>query len=99
MDKRRETRHKVRQLVNISDKVGILNDISRKGANISLSSFPEQRKVDLTIKINGEDAKMSAIVMWAEKKQHYSGQNTMGMILIDPPPSFIEYCTSMDNEE
>lgn len=97
MEKRRESRFRIRKLVNVSNKVGVLNDISRKGVNISLSTFPKHRKVDLIMKIDGEDVKMSAIVMWAEKKLHLADQNTMGMILIDPPPSFIEYCTSLDN--
>jgi len=97
MEKRRETRHRIRQLVNISNKVGVLNDISRKGINVSLSAFPKERTVDLVMKINGEDIKMSAIVIWAKRKLHYGDQDTMGMILINPPPSFIEYCTSLDN--
>ncbi|MEN8152478.1 MAG: PilZ domain-containing protein [Acidobacteriota bacterium] len=98
MEKRRETRHRVRQLVNVSDKVGVLNDISRKGVNISLTSLPKERKIDLKLKLDGKDIKVSAIVMWAKRKLNYKEHNTMGMILVDPPQELIEYCISLDNK-
>ena len=55
MEKRREDRNKIRQLINVADKMGVLNDISPRGANVSLAVLPKERKVDLTLKINEKE--------------------------------------------
>ena len=92
MEKRREGRNKVRQLINVADKMGVLNDISPRGANISLAVLPKERKVDLTLKINDKDIKLSAVVMWVKQKLTYNDKNTLGLVVIDPPDDFIEFC-------
>ncbi len=92
MEKRKEDRNKVRQLINVADKMGVLNDVSIRGANISLAVLPKERKVDLTLKINDKDIKLSAVVMWVKQKLTYNDKNTLGLVVIDPPEDFIEFC-------
>ena len=92
MEKRREDRNKVRQLISIADKMGILNDVSPRGANISLAVLPKERKVDLTLKINNKDIELSAVIMWVKQKLTYNDKNTLGLVVIDPPEDFIEFC-------
>ncbi len=92
MEKRREERNKVRQLISVADKMGVLNDISPRGANISLAVLPKERKVDLTLKINDKDIKVSAVIMWVKQKLTYNDKNTLGLVVIDPPEDFIEFC-------
>jgi len=92
MDKRREDRNKVRQLISVADKMGVLNDISPRGANISLAVLPKERKVDLTLKINDKDVQLSAVIMWVKQKLTYNDKNTLGLVVIDPPDDFIDYC-------
>lgn len=92
MEKRRDDRNKVRQLVNIADKMGVLNDISPRGVNVSLAVLPKERKVDLTLKINEKDIKVSAVIMWVKQKLNYNDKNTLGLVVIDPPEEFIEFC-------
>ena len=97
MEKRREGRNKVRQLINVADKMGVLNDVSPRGANISLAVLPKERKVDLVLKVNEKDVKLSAVIMWVKQKLTYNDKNTVGLILLDPPEDFIKYCS--DKEE
>ena len=92
MEKRREDRNKVRQLINVADKMGVLNDISPRGANVSLAVLPKERKVDLTLKINEKDVKISAVIMWVKQKLTYNDKNTLGLVVIDPPKDFIDFC-------
>ena len=92
MDKRREDRNKVRQLINVADKMGVLNDISPRGANVSLAVLPKERKVDLILKINEKDIKVSAVIMWVKQKLTYNDKNTLGLVVIDPPKDFIDFC-------
>ena len=95
MEKRRENRNKVRQLINVADKMGVLNDVSSRGVNISLAVLPKQRKVDLTLKIKDKDIKVSAVIMWVKQKLTYNEKNTLGLVVIDPPDDFIEYCEDL----
>ena len=92
MEKRRNDRNKVRQLINVADKMGVLNDISPRGANVSLAVLPKERKVDLTLKINEKDVKVSAVIMWVKQKLTYNDKNTLGLVVIDPPKDFIDFC-------
>jgi hypothetical protein len=92
MEKRSEERNRVRQLISVADKMGVLNDISRGGANVSLAVLPKERKVDLTLKLNGKDINLSAVIMWARQKVTYNEKNTIGMVILDPPGDFLEYC-------
>lgn len=98
MEKRREERNKVRRLISVADKMGVLNDISPRGANISLAVLPKQRKVDLTLKISEKEVKMSAVIMWVKQKLTYNDKNTMGLIIIDPPDEFLEFCEEEKTE-
>ena len=98
MEKRRDDRNKVRQLINVADKMGVLNDISPHGANISLAVLPKERKVDLTLKINDKDIKISAVIMWVKQKLTYNDKNTLGLVVIDPPEDFIELCEDVKSE-
>jgi len=98
MEKRRDDRNKVRQLINVADKMGVLNDVSPRGANISLAVLPKERKVDLTIKIKDKDIKVSAVIMWIKQKLTYNDKNTLGLVLIDPPDDFIEFCDDIKPE-
>ena len=92
MEKRKEDRNKVRQLISVADKMGIMNDVSPRGANISLAVLPKERKVDLTLKINDKDIELSAVIMWVKQKLTYNDKNTLGLVVIDPPEDFIEFC-------
>ncbi len=98
MEKRREDRNKVRQLISVADKMGVLNDISPRGANISLAVLPKERKVDLTLKIKEKDIKLSAVIMWVKQKLTYNDKNTLGLVVIDPPDDFIDYCEDANQE-
>jgi len=92
MEKRREERNKVRQLISVADKMGVLNDVSRRGANVSLAVLPKERKVDLTLKIKDKEVKVTAVIMWVKQKLTYNEKNTLGLVVIDPPEDFIDFC-------
>ncbi len=98
MEKRRDERSRIRQLISVADKMGVLNDISPRGANVSLAVLPKERKVDLVMKIQDKDIKLSAVVMWVKQKLSYNDKNTLGLVVIDPPAKFIEYCSSINKE-
>jgi len=98
MEKRKEDRNRVRQLINVADKMGVLNDISPRGANVSLAVLPKERKVDLTLKINEKDVKLSAVVMWVKQKLTYNDKNTLGLVVIDPPEDFIKFCEDVNSK-
>ncbi len=98
MEKRRDERNKVRQLINVADKMGVLNDVSKRGANISLAVLPKERKVDLTLRIDEKDVRLSAVIMWVKQKLTYNDKNTLGLVVIDPPEDFIQFCESVNPE-
>lgn len=96
MEKRREERNKVRQLIGVADKMGVLNDISTRGANVSLAVLPKGRKVDLKLRIKDKDVTLTAVIMWVRQKLSYNDKNTLGLVVIDPPEDFIEYCNGVN---
>ncbi len=93
MEKRREERNKVRRLISVADKMGVLNDVSSQGVNISLAVLPKKRKVTLSLKIDDKEVRLSAVVMWVKQKLTYNDKNTLGLVVIDPPNEFIDFCS------
>jgi len=95
MEKRIEGRNKVRRLISVAEKMGVLNDVSSRGVNISLAVLPKKRKVTLTLKIDDKDVHLSAVVMWVKEKLTYNDKNTLGLVVVDPPSEFIEFCSEV----
>ena len=98
MDKRQEKRYKTRQLVKVCGKMGVLNDVSFKGIQISTALVPESRQVDISFNVYGEVINLMGVIQWMKRKQTLRAPNEMGIILTDAPPEYLQFVARFYSE-
>jgi len=91
MDKRKERRYKTRQLVKVCGKLGVVNDVSAKGIQVSVALSPKNRKVDISLEINGRSIKLLGIIQWMKQRQKLQQPNELGIILQNAPPEYFAF--------
>lgn len=91
MDKRKHRRVKTRHLVKVCGKLGVVNDISSRGIQISTAFSPKTRKVDITFEDAGEVVSFLGIIQWIKRRQKVQALNEMGVSIRNAPPEFINF--------
>jgi len=57
----------------------------------SITDFPPGTSIELIVKFpNGESQRLNCKVKWQYKTPPYGVTNSIGMEIMDPPPSYIE---------
>lgn len=97
MDKRRKKRIKVHQLARVSGKMGVMNNVSREGLQVSTALLPDNRKVDIIFEALGEEIKVKGIIQWFRRKTSLQSLHELGVIVKEAPPQFQQYVESLDN--
>ena len=94
MEKRKQTRKRVRVLVKIDGKSGILNDYSEVGLQISTNSPPVNRRVSIEFSFDGQEIFLKGVIQWIKKG--YSMQNAfqVGCSLENPPVEYFSFLKS-----
>ena len=94
MEKRKQKRKKVRVLVKIDGKSGILNDYSETGLQVSTNSPPVNRRVSIEFSFEGQEISLKGVIQWIKKQ--YSLQNAfqVGCLLENPPVEYFSFLKS-----
>jgi hypothetical protein len=96
MEKRQCKRFKTRQIAKICGKLGVVNDISDKGIQISTAFAPKSRKIDVSLEMYGRMVNLMGIVQWAKMKQKLQSLNQLGIYITDAPPEFQQFVRELD---
>lgn len=97
MDKRRKKRIKIHQLARIGGKLGVMNNVSKEGLQVSTALLPENRKIDICFEAHGEEIVVRGIVRWFRRKTSLQSLHELGVIVQDAPPRYYQYVENLDN--
>ncbi len=99
MDKRQDKRFKTRQIVKIGGKLGVVNDISDSGIQLSTSLSPLTRKINILIEEStGNFIEINGIIQWIKKKQQVQALNEMGVAIKNVSPEFRRFVRQCHSE-
>jgi hypothetical protein len=88
MEKRKQKRFKTRQFAKICGKLGVVNDMSGKGVQVSTSLMPRKRKIDIVFEAFGGIVRLIGFVQWIRRKNSVNNLNRLGIVLQDPPEEY-----------
>lgn len=92
MEKRKHKRVKTRQIVKICGKLGVVNDVSDRGIQISTALSPKNRKIDISFETNnGGNIQLMGIIKWVKWKKKLQSLNQMGVYIEDAPSAYLQF--------
>lgn len=91
MEKRQSKRVKTRQIIKVNGKLGVVNDISNAGIQLSTAYSPTNRKLDISIDANGGEINLIGIIQWVKWKKQLQSLNEMGVMIKDAPPEYLDF--------
>jgi hypothetical protein len=91
MEKRQCKRVKTRQIARICGKLGVINDVSDIGLQVSTAFSPQKRMIDITFEANGQVIKLMGIVQWVKWRKQIKTLNEMGIMVKEAPPEFMDF--------
>jgi hypothetical protein len=97
MEKRQNKRFKTRQIVKVCGKLGMVNDISDSGVQLSTSYSPKNRKIDISLDSNGGVINLIGIIQWVKWKKQLQSLNEMGIMIKNAPPEYLNFVRDFTN--
>jgi hypothetical protein len=94
MDKRKDKRFKTRQIAKVCGKLGVVNDVSNHGIQISSSLSPKNRRVEISFESTGGVIQLMGIIQWIKRRQKLQALNQFGVVIRNAPPEFLQYVNS-----
>lgn len=91
MEKRKHKRYKTRQIAKIGGKLGVVNDVSDTGVQISTALSPKTRKIDISFESCGQLIELIGIIQWIKWKKRLQSPNEMGILLKEATPEYMGY--------
>ncbi|UCH93251.1 MAG: hypothetical protein JSV88_23635 [Candidatus Aminicenantes bacterium] len=91
MEKRQEKRFKTRQIAKVCGKLGVVNDVSDKGLQISTVYSPKERKIDISFEAYGQTIDLMGVIQWVKWKKRLQSLNEMGIRIKDAPPEYLDF--------
>jgi len=91
MEKRKSQRIKTHQFANINGNLGVLNDISLRGVQVSTSSLPRWRQIEISFEADGKLISLSGVIQWIQRKNALNNLNRLGVSLQAPPVEYHRY--------
>ncbi|MCX6583276.1 MAG: PilZ domain-containing protein [Candidatus Aminicenantes bacterium] len=91
MEKRKSRRIKVHQFADINGNLGVLNDLSVHGVQVSTSLLPRNRKIEVSFEADGKLISLSGVIQWIQRKNGLINLNRLGVSLQDPPVEYRRY--------
>ncbi len=95
MEKRKYKRIKTRQFAKICGKLGVLNDMSHGGVQISTSLMPKKRKVDISFEVQGKLVMLDGSVQWIRRKSSLNSLNKLGVLIENPSLEFRQFVNTL----
>ncbi len=91
MEKRKQKRIKIRQIAKIGGKLGVVNDISDNGIQVSTSLMPKSREIDISFEAYGKIIKFIGVIQWIKSKKKLQSLNEMGILVQDAPAEYTQF--------
>jgi len=91
MDKRKHKRFKTRQFAKIDGKLGVVNDVSDGGIQVSTALSPKNRRIGISIESSGQLIQVLGIVQWIKRKQRIQALNELGVMINEASPEFLKF--------
>ncbi|NIM16218.1 MAG: hypothetical protein GTO45_29790 [Candidatus Aminicenantes bacterium] len=92
MEKRKHKRFKTRQIAKICGKLGVVNNVSDSGIQISTALSPKNRKIDISFETNnGGNIQLMGIIQWVKWKKKLQSLNQMGVYIKDAPSEYLQF--------
>lgn len=91
MEKRKNQRIKTHQFANINGNLGVLNDLSVQGMQVSTSLLPRCRKIEISFEVSGKRINLIGLIQWIQRKNALYNLNRLGVSLQDPPVEYHKY--------
>jgi hypothetical protein len=94
MDKRKDKRFKTRQFAKVCGKLGVVNDVSDNGIQISTALSPKNRKVEISFESSGRMIQLMGVIQWIKRRQQVQALNELGVVIKSAPPEFLQYVST-----
>ena len=91
MEKRQHKRVKTRQIVKVCGKLGVVNDMSGSGIQVSTAYSPKNRKIDIAFEAYGGVINLIGIIQWVKWKKQLQSLNEMGVSIKNAPPEYLNF--------
>jgi hypothetical protein len=91
MEKRQYKRFKTRQIAKICGKLGVVNDVSDIGLQISTAFSPKSRRIDISFEAYGQVIKLLGIIQWVKWRKQIKALNEMGVLIKDAPSEYLDF--------
>jgi len=88
LDRRTQIRIKKEAIIRLNNKIALLIDISENGMNLASYDTPKEPNVAIKMKIMGKTFNLKGVIRWLDKKDHFTGLNSIGIYLEDPPDKY-----------
>jgi hypothetical protein len=96
MDKRKHKRFKTRQFAKVCGKLGVVNDVSDSGIQISTALSPKNRKVDISLELSDQLIQLIGVIQWIKRKQQVQALNEIGVVIKNAPPEYLRFVESFN---
>lgn len=98
MDQRKYPRFKTKMAVEVNDRQGLLENVSKEGVKVKLmaDSIPKDPNVNVEFKVNSHTFNLKGVVRWC-RRDKYSFQNCkeLGLLLEEPPDHYHQFVDSL----
>ena len=92
MEKRKQKRFKTRQIAKVCGKLGVVNNVSDSGIQISTALSPKIRKIDISFETNnGGNIEVMGIIQWVKWNKKLQSLNQMGVYIEDAPSEYLQF--------
>jgi hypothetical protein len=95
MEKRKQRRVKTRQFARINGKLGVLNDMSSHGVQVSTSLIPDKRDVMIDFEVYGEAINLVGLIRWIRRKNSLNSLNQLGVVIKNPPVQYSQFVSTL----
>ena len=91
MEKRKSKRFKTRQIAKVGGKLGVVNDVSDTGIQLSTPLSPKTRRIDVHFELYGKMVEVLGVIQWVKWKKKLQSPNQMGIYIKNAPPEYLRF--------
>lgn len=82
-------------MAKIGGKLGVINDVSDSGLLMSTNFAPKNKKVDVSIELNGQTINIPGLIQWVKWKHQTQDIYQVGIYLTQVPPEFTHFVSQL----
>lgn len=78
-------------MAKICGKLGVVNDVSDIGMQISSAYSPKNRNIDVSFEIYGKIVKIMGVIQWVSWRKQLKTVNDFGVMITEPPEEYLDF--------